>query len=351
MASLLQALLKTKQGREGLGWKAQVPGGGKVLSPSTENFSPNSSDLLSTSWTLSLCLLFLCCSSLFLVWWLTAISQNGLGSPWGVLGKIARVCIGYSWLCIPEHIFSCLLSLLCVLLLLHRLILLMTFDKIPEATSVPSLLWPSWILPSLFTTLPLEVHINLLVGKVKMIPVPNPCSIHLPPAPQESPGHQILRWCPWGAAWCQVSTWSLLLPSPACSCQLCLIQTLATAPSSIRVTSLKEQSGFDAVSASPDSCSWPSQQLGRDFQVLVVSVLLLPWLQTSPIALVWFSWIPAGSISFLQSWKESCPSKTKAVGGGFHHFCSKLHLGVLLCYSDFFTLPYLVMSGPFKSPF
>lgn len=45
--------------------------------------SPDSSDLLSTSWILSLCLLFLCCSSLFLVWWLTAVSQNGLGSPWG----------------------------------------------------------------------------------------------------------------------------------------------------------------------------------------------------------------------------------------------------------------------------
>lgn len=40
MASLLQALLKTAQAKEGLGCKAQVPGGGKVLSPPTENFLP-----------------------------------------------------------------------------------------------------------------------------------------------------------------------------------------------------------------------------------------------------------------------------------------------------------------------
>lgn len=92
------------------------------------------------------------------------------------------------------------------------------------------------------------------------------------------------------------------------------------------------------------------QELGRDFQVLAVSVLLLPWLQTSPIILLWSSWIPAQCSSSLQSLTESYPSKTEAVGGGFHHFCSKLHLGVLLCYSDFFTLPYLEMSGPFKSP-
>lgn len=98
------------------------------------------------------------------------------------------------------------------------------------------------------------------------------------------------------------------------------------------------------------SFSW-FHQLGRDFQVLALSVLLLSWLQTSSVALVCSSWIPAGCSSFLQPLTESCPSKAKAAGGGFHHSCLKLHLGVLLCYSDFCTLLYLVLSDPFKSPF
>lgn len=98
------------------------------------------------------------------------------------------------------------------------------------------------------------------------------------------------------------------------------------------------------------SFSW-FQQLGRDFQVLAVSVLLLPWLQTSSVTLLCSSWIPAGCSSFLQPLTESCPSRTKAAGAGFHHFCLKLHLGLSLCYSDFCTLLYLVLSDPFKSPF
>lgn len=125
-------------------------------------------------------------------------------------------------------------------------------------------------------------------------------------------------------------------------CDLCFLPVLPALPypnpsqsskHSSPVAALKEQSGFSSVSASPGSSSWPSQQLGRDFQVLAVSVLLFPWLQSSPITLVWSSWIPAGCSSFLQPLTESCPSETEAVGGGFHHFCSKLHLTVLLLLS------------------
>lgn len=82
------------------------------------------------------------------------------------------------------------------------------------------------------------------------------------------------------------------------------------------VTPPKEQSGFGAVSASPASCSWPSQQLGRDFQVLPVSVLL-PWLQTSPVTLLWSSWIPAGFASFLQPLQSPVLQKLKLQVMGF----------------------------------
>lgn len=181
-----------------------------------------------------------------------------------------------------------------------------------------------------------------------MIPVSNPCSIHLPPAPQESPGHQILRWYPWGAAWCQVSTWSLLPPSPPCSCQLCLIQTLLTAPSSSRVTSLKEQSGFGAVSASPDSCSWPSQQLGRGFQVLAVSVLLLPWLQTSPITLVWFSWLfLLDAVPFSSLEKSPALQKLKLWVMGFITSAQNLEFCCVTLISSLFLILWcLALSNP-----
>lgn len=271
--------------------------------------------------------------------------------PWQSLGGARKNSSSLHWVLLVVHPRTrFLLPSLCVLLLLCPHVLFMIVDKIPEANSVPSLLRPFWILPFPihFTTLPVEVHIGLLVGGGEMIPVPNPCGIHLPPAPQEAPNSQVMSLRIWLGSGIHVifaSSQSYLLlpalPHPTSS---------HSPKHSSRVTSLKEQGGFGAVSAST-SCSWPSQQLGRDFQVLALSVLLLPWLQTSSVTLVWSSWIPAGCSLFLQPVTESCPSKTKAAGGGFHHFCLKLHLGVLLCYSDYFILPYLVLSDPFKFPF
>lgn len=95
----------------------------------------------------------------------------------------------------------------------------MTVDKIPEANSVPSLLRPFWILPfPIHFTLPLEVHIGLLVGGGKMLPIPIPCNIHLSPAPQEAPNSQMMSLRSWLGSGIPV------IFASSQSCQLCLIK-------------------------------------------------------------------------------------------------------------------------------
>lgn len=200
--------------------------------------------------------------------------------PWQSLGGARKNSLSLCWVLLVvhprRHFLLLSLSLPSGLLLLcPPLILLLTVDKIPEAFSVPSLLRPFWILPSPIhlTTLPLEVHINLLVGGGKMIPVPIPCSIHLPAAPQEAPNSQVMSLRSSLGSGIHVT-----FPSS----QSCLLLPALPHPDSSQspkhsspVTALRGQSGFGAVPASPRSCSWPRQQLGRDF--CSVSVLLLLW--------------------------------------------------------------------------
>lgn len=123
------------------------------------------------------------------------------------------------------------------------------------------------------------------------------------------------------------------------SCQLCLTQTLPRAPGTAAMSHFWRnkvalvQSQLPLVPVLGQASSW--EGISRFLLCLFSSSL-----GCRPALALWSG--PLGillaAVHFSSLLIQSCPSKTEAAGGGFYHFCSKLHLAVLLCYSDFFTL-------------